>query len=451
VRAGLQFNPIAIAFAGMVLLLKNRFALEDVRTLLESAGNDNPAASHGFTVAAGLLAEIDERLPRAVLRCAFAARTMPHRDWRKPEAEYNARVELSKQKVKDAIDAEMAWLTGKQAEPEWPPFPPSPARPRHRFVRVPGERKKVPAEEPPEPDVRTDHQGAALWLGGAASLFDVAKRPWLRDIVNAYGGWTFVANGSELEEDEDTDRHPAEWNSAFFKLLAYCLPGLTSAQVDEVALTPITGLPDEAFFDVTTAFLPEVDGVYFNDLTLEDAQAVQVRTALFKRIMTTRAWERHVRERSTSSEYHFGPAVAVVLFNEYWGFQPPKCYLKPKGVDHLGPFLPLLKEVAESAQFFLAVIALLNLLEVAPRPAHLPVIVAAGKGWLAGHPDNKEFWIDQGIGRRLCSLMEAILASDPKPFASDQPLRKDIDSLLGTLVRMGIAEAHRLEESLRLI
>jgi hypothetical protein len=86
-----------------------------------------------------------------------------------------------------------------------------------------------------------------------------------------------------------------------------------------------------------------------------------------------------------------------------------------------------------------------------PRAVHLQVIVAAGKGWLASHPDNKEFWIDQGLGRRLCSLMEAILASDPQRFASDQSLRNDIDSLLGTLVRMGIAEAHRLEESLRLI
>jgi hypothetical protein len=45
-----------------------------------------------------------------------------------------------------------------------------------------------------------------------------------------------------------------------------------------------------------------------------------------------------------------------------------KCYLKPKGIDHLHPFLPLLKEVAQSAQFLLAVIAVLNLLEVAPRP-----------------------------------------------------------------------------------
>jgi len=79
-------------------LLKNRFAIEDVSTLLESAGDDNPAASHGFAVSAGLLAEIDERLPRAVLRCAFAAQTRPHREWRKPDAEYNARVELCRQK-----------------------------------------------------------------------------------------------------------------------------------------------------------------------------------------------------------------------------------------------------------------------------------------------------------------------------------------------------------------
>jgi len=95
---------------------------------------------------------------------------------------------------------------------------------------------------------RADHQAAALWLGGAANLFDVAKRPWLRNIVKAYGVWTFSANGSELEEDEDTDHPPREWNGAFFKVLAYCLPGLTAAQVDDVALAPITGLPERAFF-----------------------------------------------------------------------------------------------------------------------------------------------------------------------------------------------------------
>lgn len=144
--------------------------------------------------------------------------------------------------------------------------------------------------------------------------------------------------------------------------------------------------------------------------------------------------------------------MAVILFNGSSTFQePPTCYLNPKGIDDLGPFLPVLKEIAESAQFTLAVIALLNLLEVAPLAAHLPVIVAAGKTWLAAHPDDKKFWIDQGFGRRLCSLVEAILTRDPNSLGIDLPLRKDIDKVLGGLVQMSVAEAHRLEENLRLI
>jgi len=143
--------------------------------------------------------------------------------------------------------------------------------------------------------------------------------------------------------------------------------------------------------------------------------------------------------------------VATFLFNDYSNFQPPNCYLTPIGIGRLGPFLPLLAEVAEGAQFLLAVIVLLNLLEVAPRAEQLPLIVAAGKGWLAAHPDDRDFWIDQGFGRRLCSLMETIVASDPKPFGLHQPLRQDIDALLTSLVRMGVAEAHRLEEGLRAI
>ena len=56
-------------------------------------------------------------------------------------------------------------------------------------------------------------------------------------------------------------------------------------------------------------------------------------------------------------------------------------------------------------------------------------------------------WIEQGVGRRLCSLMQAIFSLDPKPFGSNAALRKEIDALLGSLVPMGIPEA-RLEESL---
>lgn len=79
-RSGLKFNPMAIAFAGMALLLKTRFSLEYARTLLKASGNQNPAAAHGFAPTAALIASIDERLPRSVLRCALSASVHAHRE-----------------------------------------------------------------------------------------------------------------------------------------------------------------------------------------------------------------------------------------------------------------------------------------------------------------------------------------------------------------------------------
>jgi hypothetical protein len=92
---------------------------------------------------------------------------------------------------------------------------------------------------------------------------------------------------------------------------------------------------------------------------------------------------------------------------------------------------------------------LLNLLEVEPRTTHLPLIVAASKSWLAAFPEDKTFWDDQGIGRRLCALIDAVLTLEPKLFALAQLLRGDIDRLLESLVRLGIAEAYQLEDRLR--
>lgn len=290
-----------------------------------------------------------------------------------------------------------------------------------------------------------------MWLGKAAGIFDVVKRPWLRDAITAYSAWTSVANGSELEEGEDADRTPHEWNYAYFNLLAHCLPGLTTAQVDETALGPILGLPDEAFLDVMTTFQRSVDAVYFSALGLQEAQAVQVRTALVRRLMETRDWKWQSRDRSTSISTRLGPAIAVILFNEHATFVPAKCYLLERGIDRLGPFLPVLGEVVQRGTFLFVATTLLNLLEVSPRPEHLPLMVAAGKLWLASHSDDKEFWIEHAVGRRLCSVIAAILPLDPKALRQDQSIRSDIEGFLAGLIRLGVAEAHRLEDELRRI
>ena len=355
---------------------------------------------------------------------------------------------MHRQEVKGAIEAELTWLNGKGGEPEWPAFEPQPASPRHRLTLGKGRREG--REESTRPERYTDHQAAALWLGNAANIFDVAKRPWLRDIVRAYSGWTSVANGSELEGGEDADRTPNEWNRAFYNLLAHCLPGLTTEQIDDVALAPTLALPAEAFLDGMTSFLRSVDAVYFSDLGLQEAQAVHIRNALAQRLMKTRDWEWQRRERSTSISTRLGPAIAVLLFNDFGSFQPAKCYLLEKGIDRLGSFLPVLAEVMEKGPFLFVATTLLNLLEVSPRPEHVPVMVAAGKLWFASHPDDREFWIDHAVGRRLCSVIEAIVAIDQGLFGPDQRLRKELDQLLAGLVRLGVPEAHLLEESLRL-
>ena len=119
--------------------------------------------------------------------------------------------------------------------------------------------------------VHTDHHSAALWLGSAAPLFDVVKRPWLRDIVQSYAPWTYAANGSQLEAHEDVDHPPHEWNGAYFKLVAACLVGLNSLEVREMAIAPITSLPDESFCDILTIFSRNVDDVYFNERGIDKA------------------------------------------------------------------------------------------------------------------------------------------------------------------------------------
>ena len=66
-------------------------------------------------------------------------------------------------------------------------------------------------------------------------------------------------------------------------------------------------------------------------------------------------------------------------------------------------------------------------------------------------PRDKAFWIDQSVGRRLCALIDAILTLDPRPFATDEPSRGDIDRLLENLVLLGFAEAYQLEDKLRVL
>jgi hypothetical protein len=446
--SGLRYSASAIAFAGAAYSLRDRAEAADIRALLDIAARDSSTAARGFRVTARTIATTDERLPRAVLRCALKARILSHRNWELPQEDYEARKAELRQEVGEAIDAEMEWLTRDGSEPAWPEFPFSNPQAR-RGLRLPG----VGVPEPPPRRRRrsadfVDSHGAALWLGGATAIADVGQRPWLRDLVQFYAAWTSNANGASLGEDDDVDTLPSEWNEAYFDLLARCLPGLTNAEIDALALDPIAALPSNSFLDVTAQFLCSVDEVYFNTDTLGAAQAVHIRSKLLGSLSSRYEWERFAADRTTGIEMHMGEAVSAFLFHQYGHFSPATCYLTKAAIGKMDPFLPMLSTLVTTTPHVLVAVETMNLLELAPKPSQLPFAVAAGAAWSANRPTDTAFWLDYAIGRRFCEWLDGIRRQDPGLFDADPALRPDVDRILAALVRVGVAEAGRLEAAL---
>jgi hypothetical protein len=384
VRSGLRFNPPAIAFAGMVHAMKDGVRPGDMRALLEAAVRSNPAAARGFGVVAGQLAALDERMPRALLRCAFTAAVQLRRRWDAPAEQAAKDLEAYRRQCEAAVAAELAWLFGEVPEPAWPTWPMNDPRPRRRF-RLPGGTGDKAASAPParRRDEYTDHPAAALWLSNCRGLFDPKTRPWILDVVRYYSEWTTNANGAGLAVNDDVTGKPKEWNDAYFDALANCLPVLAPSDVDKLALDPIRSLPEESFLDAMATFIRDVDGVFFNDGGLSAEAAVRIRSALAERLKETSRWRDMVRRPSTSIEMHLGPAAGALFFNSQGFGQPAAAYLYPKGIDRLGPFLPLLEQIASDAPSRFVAIVTLNLMEVAPRTEHATLLVGAARAWVS--------------------------------------------------------------------
>jgi hypothetical protein len=449
IRAGLRFNPTAIAYVGMIHALRHHNAVDDVRALLEIAARDNPAAAHGFGAAISILETIDARFPRALLRCALAACIAPNRQWDLPKEEIAARAERRLQRAKAAVDAEIAWLTEGGQEPRWPAFPHEQIH-RRRRLRLPGgfgeDDGEQEAERPPVTE-HVNHQAAALWLRQVREVDDAA-RLWISELVKTYMPWTIRANGAELDDGDETDHPPTEWNDAFFVLAARCMVGLSFDDAAAMAVTPITTLPDKHFFDVLADFQRGIDSVYFGGDNITTPVAVGIRTALAKRMTESRGWERLSSSKEMSIEMHIGPAIAVLFFNDHHFAQSTKCYLFAKGVERVDPFLPLLGSLVKSAPSPFVALVLLNLLEVAPRPQYLEILVAAGKAWLDAYPDFRPFWVDHGFGRRWCAIVENICNQVPAAVDAQLPICSELDGIVAALVGLGIPEASRLEDAL---
>jgi hypothetical protein len=117
-------------------------------------------------------------------------------------------------------------------------------------------------------------------------------------------------------------------------------------------------------------------------------------------------------------------------------------------VRKLFPFIPILEALAIDGASLGAAIVATALLDAVVLPEFSSFGIPLAEAWMSHFPDDTEFWIDNGIGKRWCEWLKDLYAVSPTTFAPDTPLRRATDRTLSDLVRVGVAEASQLEVTL---
>lgn len=403
----------------------------------------NPDAARGASSAATVLDEVDPRLRRSILRVAFTSAVYFWHPWNAPAEVKDQFTKDLQGSIENSIESELIWLEDLGGEPSWPRFSEEGISPptRRRGLRIGGGQ----VSEAPRPKRESsrrfvNHQIAALWLSGLWSKAEVDAM-WMKAIEATYAPWTFAANGAGLSEDDEIKDPPTEWNAAFFSVMTTNFRSCSQKEI-VASLEPLLALPDEPFFDLMGDVLFKIDALFFNEGAISIDAVVALRTVFADRLAKSYGWKRIQRSTSTGIEMHLGPAVATLFFNEFVWSQSPRCYLPANFVARSLPFVPLLQRQFIAAPCLFVALCLMNWVEAAPTSEHLPLVVAFSAAAVATRPDDKAFWIEHGIGGRICGWLTGRFDADPTSLSAH---RSVIDHTLAHLVAVGISEARYLE------
>jgi hypothetical protein len=439
----IRFNPVAIATLGQIHLWRRRGRPADRNGLLELAVRDQSDTAHGIGAGMSVVRGIDRRLVLALTRCVLIAQVQPTLQWDDSEKTKGIQREKYRERVAAAIRAEISWLDGVGPEPFWPALPPRLISVRQGF-RVSEEDDGAHAEQQARPRDQFHSQSAAMWLRQLTRNSDSSDVVWVESFVEAYGEWTAAANGAGLKPNVEISNPTGEWNAVFASLLATAFTRMTPDHA-AVHVLRAANIADESFFSVATELVPAIDRTYFNGLKLSSDTAVRLRSLLSNRLMQTRGWRHECNNSKQSVEIRIGPAIAALFFNSHNPFTGTSCYLLPTALDRIDPFLPELERLVAEGPVPFCALLVMNLVEVSPKPAHLRFVLSSAQGWLQRQPTNTQLWVDSRIGARVTKWLDEVFRSIPAVHSTSHPLRPQIDDVLARLVRVGVAQAHRLE------
>ncbi|WP_256354688.1 hypothetical protein [Variovorax sp. dw_308] len=455
----MPYNTMAIAAVGLLAAYRDDSDLADLPRLLHLAANRTTGmvtVLHAEIAAQrSLLPTLVRSLVRIGLSSAIYAVPQREDDPFKGVDDYVARQremdaalkEAERTRLKAAVAAELAWLSGEGSEPSWPELP-NPRPPKGRFTISLGASRPRPGQRPtPSRTFALDDAAAAEWLSLAVALWRAACPALLRALVKHCWLWTAGANGVGCGPDEEPSERAFAWNDAYFAAALAAAVAIDDASVEEYVLQPLAQLPEERFVDAAEAVLHALDRLWLNDGAVSDSVAVSIREAIARRLVTTRGWQHLASEVSDRTEMHLAGAVAAVFMGEHAMGKGPKCYVLPPGASRAELLLSLLTELTEhaSGSTFVA-LAFLGLMEVGPNASRLAFMGRAVTAWWRMQGANAEFWIDHGVGRRVCEWIDTVVLAGSAPPAVLNSA--DLIGISDVLVRCGTPMGAALEERL---
>lgn len=456
----LPYNPSAIAAVGFLAAYRNDPEAANLQYLLQLAVRSETG------LAAVLRGELSARRPlrpeltRSLVRLGLASAiyALPQPDdydfdsiddYRaRQQARENERKEAEQTRLQSAVAAELCWLAGEGvAEPGWPELP-DPRPPTARYGILLDKSRSRQARAPIQSGgLALDAGRAAPWLSLAADLWQTTDPDLLRALVRHCWPWTAGANGAGCGPDEEPGERAFEWNDAYFAAALAAAVSIEDTGIKEYVLAPLDQLPEERFLDAVEAILHALDRLWLNDGLVPDRVAVSIREDLAQRLTASRSWRRLASERSVGIEIHLAGAVAALFMGRHQMGQGFRCYVLPAGAARADLVLPMLAQLAEQAagSTFVA-IALLELLEVEPHANRLIFMARAMTAWWRVQGANAEFWIEHGIGQRICSWIDKAVVGTPVTLTVLDSA--ELTAIIDTLVQCGTPLARALEERL---
>jgi hypothetical protein len=358
--------------------------------ILELSGYEHPAVLEALAQNLLRLGEVNDQLPRSIIRILMASAVHPRRALGVEQQKENDR--LHREAIDAAITIERRWLDGEGAEPSWPELASWQSRPR-RGIRLGNDGHIEDDDDDDEPPSHYVDEQAIAKLAHHLIRFTISDVPvWVKDLALHFMAWTDEANGPHGEDVRERDHRPDTWNIAFFDFIGVLSVALPHSEVVDLFLNPIVKFNDEAFHDVMASFLRGYDRATVATDTKAPENPVAVRALLADRIKRTWNYRRLGREKGFTSETHAGDALNAMFYQPSRWANTGRPTI-PDNWSGLQTSMATLTELVVGAPTsgYLASL-FLNLVESSQDKGLIPFVIEAMTAWCSAYGVDRNFW-----------------------------------------------------------